>query len=72
MDTELEKYTNVVYQKIGRNVVLFQQIERILKYLAATSRVSGYADKMPDLMDGLYWQQQPNILNRMHQGKLLC
>lgn len=40
MNTELEKY-NLIYQKIGRNVFLFQKIELVLRYLAATSHYSG-------------------------------
>jgi hypothetical protein len=63
MDTELEKYTNVIYQKIGRNVVLFQQIERILKCLAAASQVSGFADNIPTI-----WEQQAGTIRRQTMG----
>jgi len=32
---------NEVMRKIGRNVLLYQQVEHILKYLVANGRISG-------------------------------
>lgn len=38
---ELEKAKNEVLRKIGRNLVLFQQVEHMLKYLIANGQFSG-------------------------------
>lgn len=46
IDTELDKLRNEVLRKIGRNVMLFQQVEHMLKYLLANSKVSGYASEL--------------------------
>jgi hypothetical protein len=41
----LETPLDEVLKKIGRNVMLFQQLERLLKYLVATGSISGYASE---------------------------
>ena len=46
IDVELEKLKNEVLQKIGRNVMLFQQMEHILKCVLANSKFSGYASEL--------------------------
>ena len=46
MITEFEPQKNILYQKIGRNVVLFQQIENILKYLLGHIQIEGYASEI--------------------------
>ena len=66
MDTELEKHKNVVYQKIGRNVILFQKIELILKYLAATGQVSGYAREIQTIIE-----QQTATINKQTMGQVV-
>ena len=33
MDNHLKELNNEIYQKVGRNLVLFQRIEGLLKYL---------------------------------------
>ncbi|RLA45128.1 MAG: hypothetical protein DRR42_19710, partial [Gammaproteobacteria bacterium] len=38
---ELLEIKNEVMRKIGRNVLLYQQVEHILKYLVANGRISG-------------------------------
>lgn len=43
---ELEIIKNEVLRKIGRNVMLFQQMEHILKYLLASGKNSGYASEL--------------------------
>jgi len=40
-EVELEKARNEVLRKIGRNMLLFQQMEHMLKYLVAHGQVSG-------------------------------
>ncbi|CDH44601.1 MAG: hypothetical protein IPL59_19805 [Candidatus Competibacteraceae bacterium] len=46
IDIELEKLKNEVLRKIGRNVMLFQQMEHMLKCLLASNKISGYASEL--------------------------
>jgi hypothetical protein len=64
MDTELEHHKNLVYQKIGRNVVLFQKIEYILKYLAANAKIEGYAGEIQAIAE-----QQAASMNTQTMGQ---
>jgi hypothetical protein len=41
LDDDLEKAKNEVLRKIGRNMLLFQQVEHMLKYLIANAQFSG-------------------------------
>lgn len=41
LEVELKKAKNEVLRKIGRNMLLFQQVEHMLKYLIANGQVSG-------------------------------
>ena len=41
LEVELEKAKNEVLRKIGRNMLLFQQVEHMLKYLIANGQFSG-------------------------------
>ena len=43
---ELEKAKNEVLRKIGRNVLLFQQMEKLLKFLIVNGKVAGYAGEI--------------------------
>ena len=45
-EVELEKVKNEVLRKIGRNMILFQQMERMLKYLITNGNVSGYISEI--------------------------
>jgi len=45
-DEEFIKARNEVFRKVGRNIYLFQQFEKILKRLNAYSEVSGYASEI--------------------------
>lgn len=45
-DMELEKAKNQVLRKIGRNMLLFQQLEQMLKYLIANGKVAGCASEI--------------------------
>ena len=45
-DMELEKAKNEVLSKIGRNMLLFQQLEQMLKYLIANGKVAGCASEI--------------------------
>jgi hypothetical protein len=45
-DVELENVRNEVLRKIGRNMLLYQQVEHMFKYLVANGRIEGYASKL--------------------------
>ncbi len=42
----LKEANDEVFRKVGRNVLLFQQIEQALKALVSTSNISGYASEL--------------------------
>jgi len=46
LEVELEKARNEVLRKIGRNMLLFQQMEYMLKYIVANSELSGNIDEL--------------------------
>jgi hypothetical protein len=46
MDRALESLKNEVHRKLGRNIILFQKIELLLKFLLANSKISGYIDDL--------------------------
>jgi len=46
INVELEKLKNEVLRKIGRNVMLFQQMEHLLKFLVANGTSSAYASEL--------------------------
>ncbi|MCK9619123.1 MAG: hypothetical protein M0R47_01160 [Methylobacter sp.] len=48
---ELEKLNNEVLRKIGRNVMLFQQMEHILKVLLANGSYSGYISELNTILE---------------------
>jgi len=45
---ELEKAKNEVLRKIGRNMLLFQKLEQMLKYLITNGKVAGYASEIKE------------------------
>jgi len=45
-DVELEAVRNEVLRKIGRNMLLYQQVEHMFKYLVANGRIEGYASEL--------------------------
>lgn len=51
MDVELEKLKNEVHRKVGRNIILFQKIELILKALLARGQLSGYASELNTVLE---------------------
>jgi hypothetical protein len=40
MDNHLKELNNEIYQKVGKNIILFQRIEGLLKYLLSNSNIS--------------------------------
>ena len=45
-DVELESVRNEVLRKIGRNMLLYQQVEHMLKYLVSNGRIEGSASDL--------------------------
>lgn len=45
----LEYSANDLFSKIGRNVILFQHLENLLKYILANSQISGYASELQEI-----------------------
>jgi hypothetical protein len=51
MDNHLKELNNEIYQKAGRNLVLFQRIEGLLRYLLSNSNISCYADELSNTIN---------------------
>lgn len=47
----LDKVNNEILRKIGRNVILYQEIERMLKFLTIAGNHSGYLSELPTLLE---------------------
>jgi hypothetical protein len=65
MDTELESLKNEVHRKLGRNIILFQKIEFLLKFLLANSKISGYLDELKIIQE-----RQNKIFEKQTLGQL--
>ncbi|MFH2122079.1 MAG: OST-HTH/LOTUS domain-containing protein [Pseudomonadota bacterium] len=57
---ELEDIKNEVQRKIGRNLLLYQQIEHIIKWLVANKRIDGYISDIHSVRN----QQKEKIANK--------
>jgi hypothetical protein len=68
MDQSLikEELVNDVLRKIGRNVVLFQQLEQLLKFVVANGNLSGFASELSTLK-----KQQVDKVNKQTMGPLV-
>ena len=66
MDTELESLKNEVHRKLGRNIILFQKIELLLKFLLANSKISGYLDELKIIQE-----RQNKIFEKQTLGQLV-
>jgi hypothetical protein len=44
-----EEFVDDVLRKVGRNVVLFQQLEQLLKFVVANGNLSGFASELNEL-----------------------
>lgn len=62
---ELEKLINEVQRKIGRNVMLFQQLEHNLKVLLANGEFSGYASELQTIKE-----QRAATIHKQTMGQL--
>ncbi|MEQ1636654.1 MAG: hypothetical protein ABL903_08170 [Methylococcales bacterium] len=63
---QLEKLNNEVLRKIGRNVMLFQQIEFMLKFLITHGKQSGYVAELNQNRE-----QQAKTLHKKTMGHLV-
>lgn len=55
-----------VYTRVGRNVLHFQKLEYMLKFLVSNSSVSGYASEIQDKM-----QKQAALTHKLTMGQLI-
>ena len=62
----LEDSVNDVFRKIGRNVMLFQHLEYLLKYLVATNSISGYESELKSQEE-----QRRATINKQTMGQLI-
>jgi hypothetical protein len=62
----LEESVNDIFRKIGRNVMLFQNLEYLLKYLVATSSISGYESELKSQEE-----QRRSTINKQTMGQLV-
>lgn len=65
-EVELEKAKNEVLRKIGRNMILFQQMERMLKYLITNGNGSGYISEIKANKE-----QRAETIHRQTMGQLV-
>jgi len=63
---ELEKANNEVLRKIGRNMLLFQQVEHMLKYIVANGNYSGYSREIKAIKE-----QRAASVYRQTMGQLV-
>lgn len=64
---ELEKVKNEVQRKIGRNLILFQQVELMIKWLLANNKIEGYANELKSVQD-----RQAEAVQNKTLGQLIC
>lgn len=60
-----EEFVDDVLRKVGRNVVLFQQLEQLLKFIVANGSLSGFASELKTLK-----KEQENKVNKQTMGTL--
>ncbi len=61
-----EELVNDVLRKVGRNVVLFQQLEQLLKFVVANGNLSGFASELSTLK-----RQQAEKVSKQTMGTLV-
>jgi len=65
MDAKIEVKKNEVLRKIGRNIMLFQQMEHMLKFFIADGEISGYASELKKT-----YEQRRKIIDKQTMGQL--
>jgi hypothetical protein len=66
MDEQLENIKNEVLRKIGRNMLLIQRVEHMLKFLIANGKVSGSASELPNIR-----YKQKATIHKQTMGQLV-
>ncbi|PKG93145.1 OST-HTH/LOTUS domain-containing protein [Paraglaciecola sp. MB-3u-78] len=61
-----EEFVDEVLRKVGRNVVLFQQLEQLFKFIVANGNLAGFTSEIKTLK-----QQQENKVNKQTMGTLV-
>jgi len=61
-----KEFVDDVLRKVGRNVVLFQQLEQLLKFIVANGSLSGFASELKTLK-----KEQENKVNKQTMGTLV-
>lgn len=63
----LEYSANDLFSKIGRNVILFQHLENLLKYILANSQISGYTSELQEIQ-----VKNASIISKQTMGNLVA
>ena len=64
---ELERIKSEVQRKIGRNLILFQQVEHLIKWFLANEKIEGYASEMKSVLD-----RQTEAVHNKTLGQVIC
>ncbi|HDU8571232.1 TPA: hypothetical protein RG687_001002 [Vibrio parahaemolyticus] len=62
----LDNLVREVQRKIGRNILMFQQLELLLKYVVANGKISGYSSELEDIV-----ASQKATVNKKTMGQLV-
>ncbi|MDO6524619.1 hypothetical protein Q4519_02875 [Motilimonas sp. 1_MG-2023] len=62
----LDDLVREVQRKIGRNILLFQQLEYLLKYMVANARFSGYSSELEGIIS-----TRKEAINKQTMGQLV-
>ena len=63
---ELEDAKNEILRKIGRNMLLFQEMEKYLKFLIVNGKIEGYTDELKSKQE-----QRTETINKKTMGQLV-
>lgn len=63
---ELEKAKNEVHRKIGRNLLLFQQFELMIKWFVANNKIEGYTSELKSVKE-----RQAEAVKKKMLGELI-
>ena len=58
--------TDEILRKIGRNIILFQQLEQLLKYFCVNGNISGFASQLQELAE-----QRNTSIQKQTMGQLV-
>lgn len=63
---DLQDLVNDILRKIGRNMMLFQELEHLLKYVIAYGNISGYVSEIADIK-----AKQVEAVSKQTMGQLV-